>query len=127
LDDQLKLAFQFASELTKQLITLATGILALSVTFTKDILKSVPARGRYALFISWILFLLSIIAGIITLAALTGSLAPLRGPSRGLGSNVRIPSGIQIITFVLGTILLALYGYLALSAPPANTSSSRPE
>lgn len=31
--------FQSANDLAKQLITLATGILALSITFTKDILK----------------------------------------------------------------------------------------
>jgi hypothetical protein len=45
LDPQVRMAFEFASDLAKQLITLATGILALTITFTKDLVKHVPEGG----------------------------------------------------------------------------------
>ena len=39
-------AFEFAKDLTTQLITLATGTIALTITFSKDFLRSNAPRPR---------------------------------------------------------------------------------
>ncbi len=64
MDEQIKLAFTFASDLSKQLITLSTGILALTVTFTKDIVRRISAKGAWALAVAWIFYFISIICNI---------------------------------------------------------------
>ena len=75
-DPRVDKAFEFAKDSTKQLITLSTGIVALTITFAKDILGGVPAGPRRLLFAAWVVYLISIICGRWTLLALTGSLEP---------------------------------------------------
>lgn len=72
-DLQIK-SFDFAADVAKQLITLATAIITVMITFSKDILGT---NSHYIAWLlsSWILFLLSIVFGIFTLMALTGVLA----------------------------------------------------
>ena len=57
-------------EAVKQLITLSVGVLALTVTFLKDILGD--GRGNltwpFLLPVSWVLFLVTIYSGIVALA-----------------------------------------------------------
>jgi hypothetical protein len=113
--DPLQLGFNFAKELSTQLITLSTGLLALSVTFTKDILKTIPKEKERGLKAAWAVHLLSIVFGIWTLMALTGTLVPLQSRPPGtvivLAGNVRGPAMGQVIAFFLGTLLLVyIYG-----------------
>ena len=116
MDDQIKLAFTFASDLSKQLITLSTGILVLTITFTKDIVRQISAKSACALAAAWIFYFMSIICGIWSLMALTGTLAPMEKTFAGLKleENIRIPSALQIITFLLATILIIIYGSISL-------------
>ena len=101
-------AFDFAADTTKQLITLATGIIALAITFSKDII------------------------GASELLALTGNLQPMsktnnvniektdiEANSNELNNycetnintkNVKIPSILQILSFIIGLILTVLFG-----------------
>ena len=66
------LAYQFALEVAKQLITLSTGILALTVTFTKDIFKRSPSFvARGVLVASWACYLSAIWYGTQHIQALT--------------------------------------------------------
>ncbi len=119
IEDQLRLAFEFASDLAKQLITLATGVLALSITFVKEILQRQslldnPGRLR-TLGAAWIMMFLSIFFGIWTLSALTGSLAPISGSTApSLEGNSRFPAGGQVISFLLGIGLLIWFGISSL-------------
>jgi hypothetical protein len=117
MNDQTKLAFEFASELSKQLITLSTGILALTITFTKDIVGVAGKPIRLLLF-SWVLYLVSIFFGIWSLMALTGSLAPLEiiDPKLepAIDFNVRLPSSLQVITFIFSTALIIWFGWVSL-------------
>lgn len=115
MDDQLKLAFEYASDLAKQLITLSTGVLAVSITFTKDILGGVPPRGVTALKVAWVLLLLSTLAGAWTLAALAGSLAPIDGGGvAAIGWNVRYPAMAQELLFAAGVVFITGFGLAAL-------------
>jgi hypothetical protein len=100
-------SFQFAKETVTQLITLATGLIGISVTFAKDVRVRAKPGDRALLFRSWIVLLLSIVFGVWTLLALTGSLAREIVPKDAIyGSNVTIPSMLQIVTFLVGIALL---------------------
>lgn len=113
MDDSLKKAFDFASDSTKQLITLSAGILTLTVTFAKNFFQTVatatktpgvspvtditstvtitdiPAHLKTILIFAWALYLASILFGLLTLFAYTGELE--RKPSTN-GSTPANPS-----------------------------------
>ncbi len=107
--------FEYAQTLVTQLITLATGIIALSITFVKDILKNNAQAVTWPLMSAWIAYLLSICFGILTMMALTGSVFAITenpGASNSVtyGPNIGRPALAQILTFLMGTILLIVYG-----------------
>jgi hypothetical protein len=117
LDERVKASFDFAQESTKQMITLATGIIALTITFQKDFLNSssIPAQAKFYAPLSWLLFLLSVIFGLWTLLALAGSLDPKnQGQPSIYGMNIIIPSIMEILCFIAGLSLTVWYGYLAI-------------
>jgi magnesium-transporting ATPase (P-type) len=121
MNQQLVTAFTFAKELAAQLITLSTAIIGFTVTFSKDF---VAPTGGWSLLIvfTWTIFLLSIAFGILDIAALTRSLAPLdsvRAPSE-IGFNVRIWAASQEISFGVGIIALIVYGVSALGRGNSN-------
>jgi hypothetical protein len=111
--DKRSKAFDFAADVAKQFITLSTGILALTITFAKEI-GGGPSQGAPLLLgLSWVLYLLSILGGVWTLMALTGELEPVRGtesPSIRRG-NVLIPALVQIVTFAFATGLVITYAF----------------
>lgn len=102
-------SFDFAADLTKQLVTLSSSIVTVTLLFSKD----GPAHHGWAK-TAWVIYLLSSIFGVWTLMALTGSLSDTSSPDLKLGYNVRIPSACQIITFGLAsiaTIVMVLRSY----------------
>lgn len=106
-------AYKFANDLTIQLITLASGILALSITFMRDVVKS--NSPTWALKGAWIILLLSVCCGIWTLMGITGDIFRITtGPEElrpsSYGPNIIIPSAFQITSFVTAIILLIIYG-----------------
>ena len=78
MEEQVKKAFDFAADSTKQLITLSTAILTLTITFGKDVLQKVDSGTKQNLTYSWVVYLVSIFFGILTLLALTGTLDPIK-------------------------------------------------
>jgi hypothetical protein len=133
MEERSKKAFDFAADLTKQLITLSTGIVTITLLFSKDL-----AGPRELAVLAWVFYLLSTLFGLWALMALTGTLAPVidgasqkEKPDRTntpgpllMGRNVRIPSKWQILTFAAATILTLLYVVLAFGhpLPPASAS-----
>ena len=117
MEENIKKAFDFACETTKQLITLSTGIITVTITFSKDILAMGKGGHNIILMASWILFLLSIILGVWTLMALTGELEPVgkevKKPSIR-GKNVTFPSTLQILFFLMAIGLAVAYGVVSL-------------
>jgi len=112
-DNQIK-AFEFAQEVTKQVITLSTGVLSLSVTFMKDIIpENEFTHGLKSLLAaSWIVFSIAILFGILALMAMTGNLSK---PSKDgpYSNNIRFFAGLQIITFFIGIVLTVIFASLA--------------
>ncbi len=128
-----KKAFDFYADWTKQLITLSTAIIALMVTFSKDIIGGTGGNYVYLLLVTWIFYFASIICGIFTLQALNGNLDPRPKrktdadgnvtetpvpPNLTVNSdNVRSTSLVQIGAFVLALALTCLYGFFTASLP----------
>ena len=108
-------AFSSASDVAKQLITLATGVLALTITFTKDVTAN-AAVHREILVAAWVVYLASLLAGIWTLLALTGSLE--RGTKSIYCWNVRIPALAQVLLFLSATVVIIIYAALSLGVSP---------
>jgi hypothetical protein len=122
LPERPKKAFDFASDSTKQVITLSTGILTFTITFAKDILGGAPASLRVLFATSWVLYLVAIVCGLWTLFALTGTLDPLPGDfvrATIRGRNVTRPSLLQLTAFLLATLFIVLFGILATVRPRA--------
>lgn len=125
-----KKAFDFAADFTKQLITLSTAIITLSATFSKAIIGGTDNFNRIILLISWILFIFSIIGGVLTLMALTGNLDPIQTKSKNnenrtqpkpiltiYSPNVTITSRFQVIMFLSALALTCWCGYSVTSKP----------
>jgi hypothetical protein len=114
--DVAKLFFDSASDLAKQLISVSTVILGLSITFLKDLTKGTQTAHFWPLRASWIIYLFSIICGFWTLMAITGSIESLlkNNNSPAIVDNIRIPAGLQIILFVCATVFLVVYGIVAI-------------
>lgn len=110
-DDQTKAFFSFAKDFATQLITLATGILAITISLTKDVLNGVPAKSGHFLRWSWVILLLSILFGVWSLSAMTGSLKPTSPPKPVPTENIVLPAMLQVLAFMLGMVLLIRYGW----------------
>jgi hypothetical protein len=115
-------AFIFASDIAKQLITLSTAILTLTVTFSKDIIRNTPTNIEAGLLMTaWIFHILSIFFGVWTLMALTGELEqlPIQNNETQISPepstrkfNVFLPALLQIGSFLLATILVIFFGVI---------------
>jgi hypothetical protein len=104
MEEHIKRSFDLAAEATKQLITLSTAVLMLTATLFNHLFQA-SSRAKVCIAVSWVGFLLSIIFGIATLLALTGTLAGGSKPGRALSitkPNVRIMSFTQIGFFLIG-------------------------
>jgi hypothetical protein len=115
-DERARKAVDAVSDLAKQLITLATGVIAITISFAKDIFGG-HAGGNGLLVASWVAYLVCITAGVWVLMAIAGTLDPVTSPNptakataqdgRVFGGNVRIPAAIQVLAFVVATVLVA--------------------
>lgn len=116
MSDRTRATFEFARDSTIQLIGLATGVMALTITFSKDLVgESAECNPMWLLKVGWGCYFVSLLAGVFTLLALTGTLS--RGPDAlGHGdlysANNRIPSAIQIISFAFGSFFALLFALL---------------
>ncbi len=117
-------AFEFATDLTKQLITLSTILIGLSITFLE---KFNVGISRTIIILSWSLLFVSIIFGIFTLMALTGNIGKINSErdmntNNIYSKNITSLSILQIFTFIVGILLLIIY-----SACSTNLKSEYPE
>jgi hypothetical protein len=106
MEEYQKKSFDFAADLTKQLITLSTSIVTVSLLFGDHF----PRQSLLAVW-AWTFYLISSVFGLWTLMALTGILAPPKPPPTDfdLRFNVRLPSGSQIATFGIALVLTIIF------------------
>lgn len=112
-------SFDFAADVSKQLITLSTAIITVTITFSKDILGGVTDTNKYWLLAAWGMFVVTIFFGVWTLMALTGSLEPIEGNDTDNPSinskNIRIPACLQVFFFIVALILTIVYGFKSIT------------
>ncbi len=60
-------SFDLAAETTKQLISLSTAIITVTIAFAKDFFGSRQSGLEWLLALAWLLYLISLISGIFTL------------------------------------------------------------
>ena len=114
-------SFDFYLEGIKQLISIASAIIAFSVVFSKDFLgiENVNTWMKAVLIVSWILFAISIYAGSLAINALTGQLDP--GPEADPNHEpsiwagpVRILVDAQQKLFIFGIVLILVFGGISI-------------
>ena len=112
LDASRSKSFDFTQELTKQLITLSKGVIALTITFRHDIVGA--GHGTTALLgIAWIAFILCVVSGVGVMMTLAGNLdGP--GPHTIYAGNTKFFASAQVVTFVAGIAMTIAYGFTAL-------------
>ena len=119
MEEHTTLAFTFAADLAKQVMTLSTGVIALTIAFLKDLKLRAPSGAIRWLRWSWFLYIISLIAGVWTLMGLTGQLEQwgrLITYTR-FGMNIRLPAGIQILAFLLATISVIVFASKVIAHP----------
>ena len=118
-DEAINRSFELAQDTSKQIITLAAGIIALTITFFKDFAGGGSTCARVVMAIAWVLFFFAIVAGVLHLAALTASSTD---PTPSIyDRDARTYAGAQQLLAGGGLILTILAGGLAL-ASPSNTA-----
>jgi hypothetical protein len=114
MEEQTKFAFECARDTVRQFITLATGIIALTITFSKDFVgPSVPPSARVFAIVAWGFFLTSLFFGLWALMALTGTLESTEDSRTKLSirrRNITIPASLQILLFFLGLLFTIVFG-----------------
>jgi heme A synthase len=116
-----------AADTTKQIITLSTGVVTLTITFLDKIIQparpDIPHYVPWTMFTAWIFFGLAILFGVITLGAITGTLDAMDRQQNGLtldagqtaavhslsqGTNVQRPARAMSVAF-LGALALTIW------------------
>src|SRR4051812_12494568 len=93
-------AFAFAQETAKQLLTLSTGIFAITLTFLKDAAGAHP-HGKAFLEFGWGCYLASILFGVMLLMTLAGNLErPQTGTSSIYSTNIKAFASLQVGFFI---------------------------
>jgi len=97
-------ALDSARDTTKQIITLSTAMLGLTITFSKTFApEGASVSLPCTLLVAWVLFGLTILSGVWTLMAITGSLNDIRGTTEcpdANASNIRIPALFMVGFFI---------------------------
>jgi hypothetical protein len=109
-----------------QLITLSTGIIALTITFLKDVVHTAPAKASRYLKTSWVLYCLNVLLGIMALMAIAGTLGSDSATKDVYQLNISMWVGLQVFTFLSGTSLVIAFGSVSLNDRSKITEAPAP-
>jgi hypothetical protein len=130
IDSQTDAAFSAANDWSKQVLTLSTGILAATISLGDTLFGQLSGFEKALLWISWGLYVLAILFGILVLMALTGTMGQDAAPTAKdiYAKNTTRPALAQFGTFLLATVVLAVFGGFTVGNPdkPASTKDSAP-
>jgi hypothetical protein len=107
--ERTKKAFDFAADAAKQVLTLSTGIVALTITFQKDIGANVVGGPRILLGVTLVVYFLAVAFGVWSLHALTGSLGSGNKRVSIYDPNIVLPAVLQLGAFVVATGMIVLF------------------
>jgi hypothetical protein len=110
-------AFEYAGETVRQVLTLATGIIALTVTFAHDIIEPGSQALPWMQW-AWTLYGISIFFGILTLMAIAGNLneaATSNTIPNMYAQNIKLFGNLQIWICFLALILTIRFGIIGMN------------
>jgi hypothetical protein len=108
---------EFAADLAKQVITIATGTLALTVTFAEkfDSDGLPPIAVPYSMIVAWIFYVASIMGAILLMMAAAGSANALANGDLKAGNimnaNTKWPAIVMIAAFFVALVATAYAGW----------------
>lgn len=104
---------KMAADTTKQVIILASALLVFTVTFAKEFQTLGTGPVPTPLKIAWLLFIVTVVAAVWTLMAITGSLqaATASTTADAFGKNIRIPAFMMVAAFIAAIIFMVLAGW----------------
>lgn len=107
-------SFEYANESIKLIMSLATGLLAFTITFLKEIIGERESHATALLVIGWIFLLFSILFCLWTQFSITGTLnqiATTKDENKlSINSfNIRLPAISSIVSFFIGLIFLIIF------------------
>lgn len=114
--DRIEKAYDFLLESVKQLMALATGVIALTITFGKDFLIGVDKQSQGIALWAWGALLFSIFFGLWCMFAMAGTLASHNVSDEKTSPyrfNIEFPFGCQIVTFLIGMVLTVSFAVTA--------------
>lgn len=116
-------AFEFTRDVVTQQMTIATGVIVITITLLKDVLR-LRRIGIHWLKLSWILYLVSIAFGLITQMKLA-TLLQMRSYDI---FEADVFGAFQAFPFFFATVSVVVYGWKALSqsTPPDPLPSATP-
>jgi hypothetical protein len=117
-NDHTAFAFNSAIDTAKQFMALSTGMLALEIAFVKDFFPRPEAADLIWLKVSWIALTASVVCGLWTHMAVTGTAArkdPDTLTAQDIYSpNVTLPALLQLGTFTIGLITSVVFAWRGL-------------
>ncbi|CAD6553628.1 hypothetical protein LMG28727_05555 [Paraburkholderia kirstenboschensis] len=118
-NDRTKAAYTTALESIKAILTLATAILGFEVTFGTSLLVKLSAGWATVVKLSWFILFFAILMGVGSLFSMAGRLG--RHPDDPKKEDIyepeiKWPSALSAIAFVVGVFLMMLVGVFALPA-----------
>ena len=112
--DSLK-PFEFAQTVVVQLLTLATAITTVTLTFFNDFESHPTTVAKSLAIASWAAFLLSIAFGILTLGAMTGVIGTKSANMTIYAENITRLGAAQMLTFFVALVLVVTSGAVAIA------------
>ncbi|MBE5321131.1 hypothetical protein IM793_18355 [Pedobacter sp. MR2016-19] len=109
-------SFDFANEALKLILTLATGVLAFTIAFMKDMIGENPVESKGCLFASWGLIMVSIASCLWALFAIIGTANTIGkntsanpSPEGIYDGNIKIPTVAAILFFIAGMSFMIVF------------------
>jgi len=103
-----------AAEISKQLITVAAALIAVSVTVGNMVARNVGPRALRILYAAWIAYFLTLVFAIWHLSTLTGALLPVYPEDSLRLTTSRTAATFQFSSFLVANFLLGLFGFAAI-------------
>jgi hypothetical protein len=110
MDENVSKAFDAAQDASKQLLTVAAGIVVLTITFFDDFGNHAPFPAKVLLGIAWVAYSISILCGIGALQTLAGNLQ--HGDLNIYKNNTKLFSIFQYVTFLVALAMTVVAGGL---------------
>jgi|ERR1051325_6470573 hypothetical protein len=126
--DLLEKSFEYAAETTKQVLTLSSGIIAVTVTFTHDITEP-GSRATPLIAGAWLCFAIALFLGVLSFMAMTGLISrAVRYKTQPdlYARNLRIFASLQIAVFAIGIAMTVTFGVVALYERDARAKRQPP-